>query len=227
MTSLAGEPTSIVAALWLSLRVATAATLITLLVAVPLAYQMARHKRFTGKSLLEGLILLPLVLPPTVVGYLIILTLGARGWPGAWLSKHFDYTILFRFEGAVLAAAIVALPMMYMPAKAAFATVERELEDIARTLGASRLQVFWHVSIPLARIGLFSGILLAFARALGEFGATIMVFGWQPNRETLPILIYADFERGEMTHAIVPVVALTLLSLAVTIAFNIASAKKE
>ena len=199
---------SIVPTLWLSVRVATTATLATLLIAV-----------------LEGLILLPLVLPPTVVGYLIILTLGARGWPGRWLAERFDYTILFRFEGAVLAAAVVALPMLYMPAKAAFASVERELEDIARTLGASRWQVFWFVSVPTARIGLFSGILLAFARALGEFGATIMVFGLQPNRSTLPLSIYLDFERGELSHALPAVIALTAISFAVTIVVNIASRK--
>src|SRR5262245_37841183 len=133
--------TPIWSSLWLSLKIASAATLLTMAVGVPLALFMSR-RRFRGKSIVEGFIMMPLVLPPTVVGYVIIMALGARGWLGHWLG----YSILFRFEGAVLAAAIVALPMLYIPAKAAFASVERELEDVARMMGANRLQLFWHVS---------------------------------------------------------------------------------
>jgi molybdate transport system permease protein len=118
--------------------------------------------------------------------------------------------------------------MLYMPAKAAFASVDRDLEDSARIMGATRLQVFWHVSIPLARRGLFSGLLLAFARALGEFGATMMVFGWQPRRLTLPISIYADYEQGELSHATAAVVALSLVSLSLVLAYNVTlSGKRE
>jgi molybdate transport system permease protein len=131
------------------------------------------------------------------------------------------YSILFRLEGAVLAAAVVALPMLYMPAKAAFAGVDRELEDVARLLGATRLQTFWHVSIPLARRGLASGLMLAFARALGEFGATVMVFGIQPRRTTLPISVYVDTaENGDLSHAAVAVVALSAISLGLMLAYN-------
>ena len=168
--------------LLLSLRIAAAATVLTALVAVPLAFVLAR-RRFVGKSAVEALIVVPLVLPPTVVGYLLIMAFGSEGWLGGqWLWRQFGYSILFRVEGAVLAAATVALPMLYLPAKAAFASVDRELEETARLLGASRLQLFWHVSLPLARKGLASGMILAFARALGEFGATMMVFGWQSRR---------------------------------------------
>jgi len=212
--------------LWLSLRIATVATALTLLVGVPLAFALARRK-FAGKSIIEGIIMMPLVLPPTVVGYIIIMTLGARGAIGTYLDRWFGYSIMFRFEGAVLAAAIVALPMLYMPAKAAFATVERELEDMARSMGANRLQLFWHVSIPLARRGLISGILLAFARALGEFGATIMVFGWQPNRITLPISVYTDFEQNQLASATGAVIALSLVSLSLIMAYNASSAGKQ
>lgn len=212
--------------LGLSLRVAGAATLLTVLLGTPLAYAMAR-RAFAGRSVLEGFILLPLVLPPTVVGYVIIMALGARGWVAQWMGDAFDYSIVFRFEGAVLAALIVALPMLYMPAKAAFASVDRDLEDAARIMGATRLQVFWHVSIPLARRGLVSGLLLAFARALGEFGATMMVFGWQPGRLTLPISIYADYEQGELSHAKAAVVALSLISLSLVLAYNVTLAGKR
>jgi molybdate transport system permease protein len=206
-------------ALWLSLRIALVATAVVIVVAVPLAYAMARH-RFWGKSIVESLLTLPLVLPPTVVGYFIIALLGARGWLGASLHRWFDYSIVFRFEGAVLAAAVVALPLLYMPAKAAFASVQREYEDIARSFGAGSLEVFWHVSLPLARRGIASGILLAFARALGEFGATVMVFGWQEGRLTLPISIYRDWEQGNLAAASGGVVALTIASLAIILWYN-------
>lgn len=211
---------------FLSLKIALAATLLALLVAVPIAYGMSR-RNFSGKSLLEGILLMPLVLPPTVVGYAIIMALGSQGLIGQFLKQWFDYSILFRFEGAVLAAAIVALPMLYMPAKAAFASVDPELEDMARALGANRLQMFWHVSIPLARRGLLSGLILAFARALGEFGATMMVFGWQPDRITLPISIYRDYEANQLTNATTAVMALSLVSLALVMAYNASSAGKR
>jgi molybdate transport system permease protein len=213
-------------AIWLSFRIATAATALTVLVGVPLAHFMSR-RHFPGKSLVEGLIMMPLVLPPTVVGYYIIMTLGARGVIGHWLKLRFDYSVVFRFEGAVLAAAIISLPMLYIPARAAFASVERELEDMARTLGANRAQLFWHVTIPLARKGLLSGILLSFARSIGEFGATIMVYGLQPSRMTLPISIYVDFEHGQIADATGAVVILSLLSLGLIMVYNSSSIGRQ
>lgn len=212
--------------LWLSLRIALLATVLVALVAVPLAHLMAR-RRFPGKSLIESLITLPLVLPPTVVGYLLIVTLGSRGWLGERLNRLFDYNILFTFEGAVLAAAIVSLPLLYLPAKAAFATVERELEDIARLYGAGTLGIFWHVSIPLARRGILSGVLLAFARALGEFGATAMVFGIRSDQTTLPILIYYEWDTGQFEHALVAVLALVAMSLGLITAYNYSTAGRQ
>jgi molybdate transport system permease protein len=206
-------------ALWLSLRIAFVATAVTALVTIPFASWMTRRK-FKGKSLLECLFLLPLVLPPTVVGYVIIILLGARGLVGSLLSRWFGYSIVFRFEGAVLAAAVVALPMMYIPTKAGFAAVSKELEDVAKLFGATRLQTFWHVSLPLARRGVFSGLVLSFARALGEFGATVMVFGWLPGRVTLPISIYTDYEQGNFSHAGAAVLTLTAVSFGMILLFN-------
>lgn len=207
----------------LSFRVASAATFVACLVAMPLAFWLAR-RRFVGKSFIEGLILMPMVLPPTVVGYVLLMALGARGWFAPWLH---GYSIIFKFEGAVLAAAVVAMPMLYLPAKAGFASVERELEDIAKLMGANRFQLFWHVSVPLARRGLASGIVLGFARALGEFGATIMVFGWQPGRITLPISIYADYEQGNLANATAAVAALSIMSLGLIMLYNASSAGRQ
>jgi molybdate transport system permease protein len=214
------------APLWLSLQVAVWATLLTTALAVPLAYAMARHA-FPGKSLVEALITLPLVLPPTVVGYLIIVVLGRGGWLGHFLADWFDYSILFRVEGAVLASAVVALPLLYMPARAAFASVDRELEDIARLFGATRLGLFWHVSLPLARRGIASGVILAFARALGEFGATVMVFGKPAGRMTLPIAVYDAWESGTPERAVYAVLALAGLSLTLILTYNRSSAGRQ
>ena len=205
--------------LWLTLRIAAAATLLVLVVGVPLAMVMARRS-FPGKSLVEALILVPLVLPPTVVGYLLIVLFGARGLVGQWLNAAFDYSIVFRFEGAVLAAAVVALPLLYMPARAAFAGVDRDLEDIATLMGAGRIAMFWHVSLPLARKGIASGLILAFARAAGEFGATLMVFGIQQDRTTLPISIYQDFESGDLAASAGAVILLLSASLLIVAIYN-------
>jgi molybdate transport system permease protein len=184
----------------LSLVIAAVSTAVITLVAVPLAYALARVS-FRGQSVIETLLALPIVLPPTVVGYLIIVLFGSRGWLGATLNRIFDYSLLFRFEGAVLAAAVVSFPLLYLPTKAAFGSIERELEDIAALLGASRWHVFWHVSLPMAGRGVLSGQVLAFARALGEFGATVMVFGWRPGRLTMPIAIYSAYEQGRISEA--------------------------
>ena len=205
--------------LWLSLRISVSATLLALVVALPLAYINARS-RYWGKSLLEGLIIVPMVLPPTVVGYLIIASLGVKGWLGQYLHQWFSYSILFRIEGAILAAAIVAMPLLYLPMRAAFAAIERDMEDVARVMGANRFQLFWHVSLPMAMRGLLSGVMLAFARALGEFGATVMVFGIRMNQTTLPVSIYLDYEQGEMQKALAAVSLLCFVSLAITLLYN-------
>jgi ABC-type nitrate/sulfonate/bicarbonate transport system permease component len=147
-----------------SLRVAAVATALVAVIAIPLAFAMARW-RVPGRSVVEALLTLPLVLPPTVVGYFILIAAGRQSALGQWMLAHFDYSIIFNWHGAVVASAAVALPMLYMPAKAAFAGVDHELEDASRLLGANLLQQFWHVSLPLARRGIMSGLLLAFARA--------------------------------------------------------------
>jgi molybdate transport system substrate-binding protein len=205
--------------LLLSLKGALAATIVVTLIAIPLAYAMARLP-IRGKSILEAVLIVPLVLPPTVVGYLILIAVGARSGIGRALEHLFGYSLLFNWHGAVLASAIVSLPLLYLPTKAAFASVDREMEEIARLMGANRLQVFWHVALPRARRGMATGLLLCFARALGEFGATIMVMGDLPRRQTLPISIYNDYVSGDLARAWPGVIALSAISLGVIFFYN-------
>jgi molybdate transport system permease protein len=203
-----------------SLEIAALATLAAALVAIPLAYFLGR-RRFAGRSLLEALLTVPLVLPPTVVGYGLIVLMGRRGWIGSMIARHLDgYTILFRPEGAVLAALVVALPLLYLPAKAAFAAVDRDLEDEAKLLGAGLWRTFWQVSLPLARRPIAAGLLLAFARALGEFGATMMVLGDLVGRRTLSILIYDATNGQDYREAAPAVLALSAASFVVVIVYN-------
>jgi len=205
--------------LLLSLRVALAASILVLLIGVPLAYVMARST-FRGRSLIEAILVVPLILPPTVVGYFILTAVGFRSPIGKALDRWFGYTLLFNWHGAVLASTVVALPLLYLPARAAFAGIERELEEVARMMGAGPISVFWHVSLPMARRGIASGLLLAFARALGEFGATVMVMGDLPNKQTLPIAIYNDYVAGDLRAAAPAVAALTIVSLGVIVLYN-------
>ena len=209
----------LVAPTLLSLRIAFVATALVALLGVPLAFALARL-RFPGRGVVDVLITVPLVLPPTVVGYILIVVLGRQSLVGQWLERLFGLTLMFNVSGASLAAAVVALPLLYLPAKSAFASVDRELEDIARLFGANPLQIFWHVSLPLARRGIAAGLLLAFARALGEFGATVMVFGIRDRALTLPISVYQDAERNRMSHAAPAVLLLVAISMLVIFAYN-------
>jgi molybdate transport system permease protein len=206
-------------AILLSLKISLAATALTCLIAIPLAFFLARH-RIPGRSLIETLLTIPLVLPPTVVGYALIALLGAQSPVGRWMRAHLGHTILFTTEGAVIAAVVVSLPLLFLPAKAAFASIAHELEDIALLMGASPLQIFWHVSLPLARRGITSGVLLAFARSLGEFGATFMVLGANRDRMTLPISIYLDWENSDINKAVPAVLLLSGISLVIILLYN-------
>jgi molybdate transport system permease protein len=213
-------------ALSLSLRVSVVATALVALVGVPLAHAMARRK-FAGKSFAEAIIVVPLVLPPTVVGYLLLVLVGARSPVGQFVRDVLGVSLVFHWHGAVLASAVVALPLLYLPARSAFAAVDREMEDVARLMGASPLQVFWHVSLPLAGRGIASGLLLAFARALGEFGATVMVMGDLAGNQTLPIGIYNDYVAGELGRAAPGVIALSTVSFGVILLYNRSTLGKQ
>ena len=184
-------------ALWLSLKVAGWATAIDLVAGVAVGYALARW-RFPGRDVLDSLLTLPMVLPPTVLGYYLLVLVGRRGTVGAWLHAHFGINLIFTWQGAVIAAAIVAFPLVFKPARAAFEAVDGQLEQAARVLGVSEAAVFFRVTLPLARRGILAGVLLAFARALGEFGATLMVAGSIPGKtQTLSIAIYEAVQAGQ------------------------------
>ena len=165
---------------WLSLRVAGLATALIVAVGVPSALVLARA-RFPGKGLVAGFLVLPLVLPPTVLGYGLLLLLGRQGWLGRWLEAAWGISIVFHWSGAVVASAVAAFPMFLLPARGAIEGVDPALEDAARLLGRGEWSVFASVTIPLAWRGLVAGAVLAFARALGDFGATMMVAGNIPG----------------------------------------------
>jgi molybdate transport system permease protein len=205
--------------LWLSARVAVFATVLALALAVPLAALTAR-RRFAGRSLLDALLLLPLVLPPTVVGYVLLVLLGRRGPLGSLLAKVYDGSIIFSIEGAILAATVVAFPLIYLPTKSGMAAVGQEMLDAAHIEGATRLQMFFRVLIPLSAKHIAAGGVLGFARALGEFGATLMVLGWRPGKTTLPIQVYAAYVDGRLSDAWLPVGLLTAASVAIVLVYH-------
>jgi molybdate transport system permease protein len=211
----------LLSATWLSFAIAVSASLLAGGVGIPIAYLVCRN-RFFLRPLLDLLITLPLVLPPTVLGYVLLVLLGRRGWPGSWMDRLLDYSMLFRFEAAVVAAAVVCLPLVYLPARASFASVPREMQDLARLLGASPLEAFWYVSLPLAARGIAGGLVLAFARALGEFGATLMVFGWRDDRITLPVLVWTSYQNpsASLIDALPAALVLSAISLLTLLIYN-------
>lgn len=178
-------------ALLLSLRVSLVATLASLPFGIWVALLLARG-RFVGHGLLNGLVHLPLILPPVVTGYLLLLTFGRQGWIGSVLWDWFGFTFAFRWTGAALAAAVMAFPLMVRAIRLAIEAVDPKLEEAAGTLGASRLTVFWTVTLPLILPGIIAGAVLAFAKAMGEFGATITFVANIPGEtQTLPTAIYS------------------------------------
>ncbi|MCM0148897.1 molybdate ABC transporter permease subunit [Photobacterium galatheae] len=189
-------------ALQLSLKVAVTAVLVSLPVGIACAWALARGK-FWGKSLLDGLVHLPLVLPPVVVGYLLLVMMGRQGVIGAYLYDWFGLTFGFSWRGAVLAVAVVAFPLLVRSIRLALESVDPKLEQAARTLGASPTKVFLTITLPLMLPGILTGAVLAFARALGEFGATITFVSNIPGEtQTLPLAMFSFIETpGAETQA--------------------------
>ena len=174
----------------LSLRVATVAMLASLPVGIAVAYVLARAQ-FPGKSIVNGIVLLPLILPPVVTGYLLLLSFGRRGPIGAFLDEHFGIVFSFRWTGAALACAVMAFPLLVRAIRLSIESVDRRLEDAAGTLGANPLWVFVFVTLPLILPGIIAGMILCFAKAMGEFGATITFVSNIPGEtQTLPSAIY-------------------------------------
>lgn len=201
-------------ALRVSLLVVAFATVITSALGLALAFLLAR-RNFHGKELLDAVLTMPLVLPPTVTGYYLIVLLGRRGLLGAPLYRWTGWTLTFTWQAAVVAATIVALPLMLKASRAALESVEPKYELASYTLGRSEWATFWRVTLPLARRGVIAGIVLSAARALGEFGATLMIAGNIPGRtQTLPLAIYEAVVSGDDRRAQLLALLLTFVSIA-------------
>ena len=184
-------------ALSLSLQVAGWATALNLVLGIGVGYLLART-RFVGRDVLDTLLTLPMVMPPTVLGYYLLVLLGRNGWIGRWLQDSFGINLIFTLKGAVIAATIVAFPLVFKPARAAFEAIDRQVEEAGRVLGISEIGIFLRITLPLAWRGILAGVLLGFARALGEFGATLMVAGSIPGKtQTLSIAVYEAVQAGQ------------------------------
>ena len=205
--------------IWISLKTAITATIITFFIGILMARWMLAYQGKI-KGVLEGILTAPLVLPPTVVGFLLLLLLGKNGFLGKILDE-FGVRIIFSWWATVIASTVVAFPLMYKTAFGAFKQIDNNLIACARTLGASEWTIFWRIILPLAKSGLIAGTLLTFARALGEFGATLMLAGAIPGKtETIPIAIFLAAEGGSMDRAFLLVIIMLGISLGVIIAVN-------
>jgi molybdate transport system permease protein len=190
------------APLWISLKTVLVATAITFFLGIAAARWMS-HYSGKFKNLVDGLFILPLVLPPTVVGLGLLLTFGVHGPIGKLLSI-FGTTVVFSWTATVISAVVMSFPLMYMTSRGAFEQVDGNVEDSARTLGASEWRVFWTVTLPMAWPGVIAGTVLAMARSLGEFGATLMLAGNIPGKTaTIPVAIYFSIQAGDINHALV------------------------
>lgn len=201
--------------LLLTLKVAGWATAINLVLGIGAGLLLARA-RFPGRDLLDAALTLPMVMPPTVLGYYLLVLIGTQGPLGGWLLQHFGIRLIFSWQAAVMAAAVVSFPLVFKAARAAFETVDPQLEDAARSLGLREAAVFFRVTLPLAWRGILAGLLLAFARALGEFGATLMVAGSIPGKtQTLSIAVYEAVQAGQddVANFLVGVTSLTCIAV--------------
>ena len=198
-------------AILLSLRVATVATLLATPPGIALAYLLAR-RNFWGKSLLDALVHLPLVLPPVVTGYLLLLAFGRRGPIGAFLADHFGIVLAFRWTGAVLSCGVMSFPLLVRPMRLSIEAVDRRLEQAAETLGAPPWRVFFNVTLPLALPGVLAGMVLGFAKAIGEFGATITFVSNIPGEtQTISAAIYSLIQTPDGDTAALRLVVVSVI----------------
>ena len=216
-------------AIYLSLKVATIAILFALPVAIFIAWILSR-KQFWGKQLLNGILHLPLVLPPVVIGYLLLIVMAKRGAIGQYLWEWFGFSFSFSWRGAVLASAVMAFPLMVRSIKQAFDAIDPKLEQAARTLGASPLKVFFTLNLPLSFSGVIAGAVLGFARSLGEFGATITFVSNIPNQtQTIPAALFTFIEtpNGELAAARLCAVAIVISLIALSASEWLAERQKR
>ncbi|MDQ6698938.1 MAG: molybdate ABC transporter permease subunit [Acidobacteriota bacterium] len=206
--------------LWLSLRVAALATILSLIVGLWLAHVLA-NRNFPGKEFLDAVVMLPLALPPTVLGYYLLVTLGRGSAIGHFYEWLFGVPLVFTWQAAVLASTLHAVPLLVKSSRAAFQSVDRSYERAARTLGASEWRLFWRVTLPLARRSIVAAAVLAFARSLGDFGATLMIAGDIPGRtQTASIAIFDAVESGNTATARALVLVISILTITIVYAAN-------
>jgi len=202
-------------ALRLTLLVAGCATLINLILGVGVAYLFAR-KNFFGKEILDAFLTLPMVMPPTVLGYYLLVLLGQQGFIGQFLKSYWGVQLIFTWQGAVIAAAMVSFPLIFKAARAAFESLEPQYEQAAKVLQVSSMAIFFRVTLPLAWRGILAGLLLSFARASGEFGATLMVAGSIPGQtQTLSIAVYEAVQAGQDSTAMFLVLLTSVVCMSV------------
>ncbi|NMM64841.1 molybdate ABC transporter permease subunit [Clostridium sp. P21] len=211
----------IISPIIISLKVSLISTIFTCIIGIALARLFTKYD-FKGKNVLEVLIILPMVLPPSVTGYGLLVILGKYGFIGKLIFNVFNTSLIFTLTAACIASFIVSLPLMYQSCKAAFVNMDKVYENAARTLGASELKVFFKITLPMAFPGIISGLVLSFARALGEFGATLMVAGNIPGKtQTIPLAIYFAVESGDSRTANILVAIVLIFSFTTIYSLNI------
>jgi len=205
--------------LWISIKTATISTIITFFLGITISYWMSNFKG-KSKGIIDGLFTLPLILPPTVVGFFLLLLCGKNG-PVGKLLELFNTSLIFSWSATVLAAIVVSFPMMYRTTRSAFEQIDINILSAARTLGLSEFKIFHKIAIPLAMPGIVGGLVLSFARAMGEFGATLMIAGNIPGRtQTMPLAIFFAAEGGDMQKAMLWVIIIVTLSLFLILILN-------
>ncbi|MGF7049607.1 molybdate transport system permease protein [Paenibacillus sp. DS2015] len=211
----------------LSLQIALLSSIVTLVLGISIAWWMSR-KVFKGKTLIETLFILPLVLPPTVVGFLLLVLLGRNSWLGHAMEWMFSAPVIFTWWAAVIASIVVAFPLVYQTMKVGFTAVDKELEDAGRSIGATDWQVFRYITLPLVYRSLISAYILGFARGLGEFGATLMIAGNIPGKtQTIPTAIYVAVDSGNMTLAWAWTITMILISFVMLLLTGMKKERKQ
>ena len=205
--------------LWISLKTAFLATIITSIIGIFISYKMANYKG-RGRGFIDGIFTLPLILPPTVIGFFLLLICGKNGFVGK-IFMSFNKNIIFSWSATVIAATVVAFPMMYRTCRSAFEQIDKNMISAARTLGLSETKIFFKIAMPLAWPGIIGGLVLSFARALGEFGATLMIAGNIPGKtQTMPVAIFFAVEGGDMNKAMIWVLIIVAISFIMIFLLN-------
>ena len=205
--------------LWISLKTALLATIITSIIGIFISYKMANYKG-RGRGFIDGIFTLPLILPPTVIGFFLLLICGKNGFVGK-IFMSFNKNIIFSWSATVIAATVVAFPMMYRTCRSAFEQIDKNMISAARTLGLSETKIFFKIAMPLAWPGIIGGLVLSFARALGEFGATLMIAGNIPGKtQTMPVAIFFAVEGGDMNKAMLWVLIIVAISFIMIFLLN-------